>query len=130
MIPREVPEAESMRPQSKIGQHAFECDADDEDLFGNDEDEDFDLFSTFKCPTKVDKPKSISTPVPPDQRRFSGNGGDYPLNERFIIPRSAVLFNNSGIQNTSGLVNLMGLTQGILNGSVILVQNNFISVHP
>ena len=118
-----------MRPQSKTGQHAVECDADGEDLFGNDEDEDFDLFSTFKCPTKVDKPRSISAPAPLEQRRLSGNGGDYPLNESFIVPKSAVLFNNSGMQNTSGLVNLMGLTQGILNGSVILGQNNFICVH-
>lgn len=122
--------------QGKTRQVAFmeEEEEDDDDLFGtNDDDEDFNLFdnkSKFKSPTtsKFNKAKSISEVSLPLPATTSHQ--HHHTNPATPVPTSAAigLFGNSGKQNINGVTNLVGLTQGVLNGSVILGHNNSITV--
>lgn len=144
-----------MTRQAKTRQAVgVEADDEDDDLFGtNDDDEDFSLFGSSnysKSPspttlTSSNKGKSSSVseaPLPATARphhypqRHSNNAtnankGGFPFFPATSVPKSAAtgLFGNSGHQNITGLLNLTGLTQGVLNGSLILGDNNSITVY-
>lgn len=125
-------------------------DEEEDDLFGtNDDDEDFNLFGNNNSKSKTQATQTLkkaptisgatiatpTTPQRPANNSKGGSGSAYPFFPSALVPKpgggggASGLFGNSGNQNFKGLVNLTGLAQGFLNGSLVVGDNNSISLH-